>query len=460
MSICKTLWKFLLLKAILVEELGSSNPHSHIPPKPTDTFTISYTSGTTGKPKGVVHLHSGMTYGVLNLLIGYEKHKGNLLASYLPLAHILQRVLEFMAIGTLSPIAYTTGDVLRLLEDLQIMQPQTMVTVPRVLNRIYAVIKSQMDTPGVKGSLLKKGINNKLDKFHKTGDPTHIFWDKLIFNKIRQVIGGKIKLIITGSAPIATDVIDTLKVCLCIPIVEGYGSTEGSICVRTLDIDPNAAGFVGPMVPGFEIKLMDVEEMNYFSTDKPFPRGEICIRSKCGMKEYYKDEEKTKESLTSDGFFLSGDIGLIDDLGRLKIIDRKKNIVKLAQGEYIALEKLEGVFALCSTILQIYVHADSLKSYLVAVIVPDLDELKKKYGVLNEHDENIERYIKQDLDEASHKADLKGFERIKNIHITFDQFTLDNGLLTPTLKVKRNLVGDLYKDVIANLYNITDNSKL
>lgn len=167
------------------------------------------------------------------------------------------------------------------------------------------------------------------------------------------MIGGKIKLIITGSAPISPEVLDTLKISLCIPIVEGYGLTEASICVRTLKDDPSASGSVGPVVPGFEIKLMDVPEMNYYSSDQPSPRGEICIKSESSMKEYYKDEEKTRESFTEDGFFLTGDIGSFDDKGRLKIIDRKKNIVKLAQGEYIAIEKLEGAFALCPTILQI-----------------------------------------------------------------------------------------------------------
>ncbi|EIM23115.1 hypothetical protein WALSEDRAFT_50428 [Wallemia mellicola CBS 633.66] len=394
-----------------------------------------------------------------------ENHVGWLLASYLPLAHILQRSLEFIAIVLMSPIAYTTGDITLLMEDLQIMQPEMMVTVPRVLNRIYAVIKHQMDLPGLKGSLLKRGIATKLDKLRKTADPTHIFWDKLVFNKIRQVIGGKIKLIITGSAPISPEVLDTLKISLCIPIVEGYGLTEASICVRTLKDDPSASGSVGPVVPGFEIKLMDVPEMNYYSSDQPSPRGEICIKSESSMKEYYKDEEKTRESFTEDGFFLTGDIGSFDDKGRLKIIDRKKNIVKLAQGEYIAIEKLEGAFALCPTILQIYVHADSLRSYLVAIVVPDPLELAKiahcdpsdRVSLDNAiKDKKINDMILSEIEAASNKAGLKGFERIKAIHLVNDQFTIDNGLLTPTLKVKRNVVRDFYKSTIDNIYDMTD----
>ncbi|TIB85666.1 hypothetical protein E3Q06_01816 [Wallemia mellicola] len=448
-----------------IEELGSLHQHPHIPPRPNDIFTISYTSGTTGRPKGAVHTHVSMTKNIISLCIGQKDHVGWLLASYLPLAHILQRSLEFIAIVLMSPIAYTTGDITLLMEDLQIMQPEMMVTVPRVLNRIYAVIKHQMDLPGLKGSLLKRGIATKLDKLRKTADPTHIFWDKLVFNKIRQVIGGKIKLIITGSAPISPEVLDTLKISLCIPIVEGYGLTEASICVRTLKDDPSASGSVGPVVPGFEIKLMDVPEMNYYSSDQPSPRGEICIKSESSMKEYYKDEEKTRESFTEDGFFLTGDIGSFDDKGRLKIIDRKKNIVKLAQGEYIAIEKLEGAFALCPTILQIYVHADSLRSYLVAIVVPDPLELAKiahcdpsdRVSLDNAiKDKKINDMILSEIEAASNKAGLKGFERIKAIHLVNDQFTIDNGLLTPTLKVKRNVVRDFYKSTIDNIYDMTD----
>lgn len=167
------------------------------------------------------------------------------------------------------------------------------------------------------------------------------------------MLGGKIKIIITGSAPISPEVLDVLKVSLCIPIIEGYGLTEASICVRTIRDDPHSSGCVGPVVPGFQIKLIDVPEMNYFSTDQPCPRGEICIKSASSMKEYYKDAEKTRESFTEDGFLLTGDIGQFDSQGRLKLIDRKKNIVKLAQGEYVAIEKLEGVFAMCPTIMQI-----------------------------------------------------------------------------------------------------------
>ncbi|TIA90558.1 hypothetical protein E3P99_01513 [Wallemia hederae] len=365
-----------------------------------------------------------------------------------------------LRIVLLAPIAYTTGDILRLMEDLQIMQPEMMVTVPRVLNRIYAGIKHQMDTPGVKGSLLSRAVAAKVEKLHKTSDPTHMLWDKLIFNKIRQVLGGKIKIIITGSAPISPEVLDVLKVSLCIPIVEGYGLTEASICVRTIRDDPHSSGCVGPVVPGFEIKLKDVPEMNYYSTDQPYPRGEICIKSPSSMKEYYKDEAKTRETFTEDGFLLTGDIGQFDKQGRLKLIDRKKNIVKLAQGEF------SGCFMGREfTLTAPSVHADSLRSYLVAVVVPDPIELSSIVGCDASDRQALDAAIASDkvrgllmaeIDKASHHAGLKGFERIKAVHITNEQFTIDNGLLTPTLKVKGNEVASKYQSTIEALYKDND----
>ena len=182
----------------------------------------------------------------------------------------------------------------------------------------------------------------------------------------------------TGSAPISMDVLNFLKVAFCCPILEGYGQTESTAasCV-TMPDDP-IAGHVGGPLPCMKIRLRDIPEMGYLSNDTPNPRGEICFKGPAVFKGYFKNPEKNKEAII-DGWLQTGDVGVILPNGAVKIIDRAKNIFKLSQGEYIAPEKLENVYIQSPYIAQLHVHGDSLQSFLVAIVVPDFEELRKHF---------------------------------------------------------------------------------
>lgn len=184
-----------------------------------------------------------------------------------------------------------------------------------------------------------------------TGKVDHAFWDRIVFKKVRAVLGGNVKYINSGSAPISPEVLSFLKVAFSATVSEGYGQTENvGTATRCMTGEKDGNGTVGPPQAGVEIKLIDVPDMNYFSTDKPFPRGEMLTRGQMVIGGYLKDEAKSKEAIDAEGWLHSGDIASVDTIGRFKIIDRIKNLVKLSQGEYVALEKVENV---CESIVSI-----------------------------------------------------------------------------------------------------------
>lgn len=191
-----------------------------------------------------------------------------------------------------------------------------------------------------------------------------------------MLLGGRVRRMLTGSAPINPDTLDFLKVCFCCPIHEGYGQTEScAASCLTSGLD-SKAGHVGGPLSCIRIRLRDIPEMEYLSTDEN-PRGEICYQGNSIFKGYFKNPDKTKEALSEDGWLHSGDVGMILPNGSIRIIDRAKNIFKLAQGEYVAPEKLENVYCQSPYVAQIFVHGESTESWLMAVVVPELEQLKK-----------------------------------------------------------------------------------
>ena len=317
------------------------NPHRD------SIYTICYTSGTTGDPKGVKLSHINLICPGAGLIkVDIQIYHSDVHLSYLPLAHVMERVVIVTLTGRGAKIGFYQGDVLKLKDDLAALKPTIFVSVPRLFNRFYDGMMAKInEQSGLKKKFANWAISRKLNNLEKSGSTESSMLDKLVFNKFRDAVGGNVRMMITGSAPIAKEVISFLKIAFSCPIYEGYGQTEtaGGSCV-TFSED-GEAGHVGGVLPQHELKLVDVPEMDYKSTDvdengKPMPRGEICFKGHSNFLGYFKLPDKTAETIDSKGWIHTGDIGTILPNGALKIIDRKKNIFKLAQGEYIAPEKI------------------------------------------------------------------------------------------------------------------------
>lgn len=445
--------------------LGRKNLAAHIPPKYDTIHSFCYTSGTTGNPKAAI-ITAGMG-GYVTTTMAFHKRGQFTVISYLPTAHIYARLCEIVVVRTGGRVGYFCGDTTRLLEDMAILKPDMFPSVPRVLNRIAALVQAQASAPGLKGALLRKALATKIANHDRDGTLTHALYDRLIFSKVKAVLGGNVAYITSGSAPIRGDVLKLLRVVLSCDVREGYGQTENYGFCTVMSPNDTSLGSVGAIYPGMELKLRDVPDLGYTSEDKPFPRGEVLVKSQCTFPGYYKDEAKTKETLTEDGFLRTGDIAAIDEFNRVKIVDRVKSLLKLSQGEYVAIDNLSEFYGQNPLAAQLLVHGDSFRDYLIGISVPEpttFAPLASKIlgrSIAAEDTTALEEACKDEkvvaayLDQYTKIAKnnkLKGFEYIKGLYLTMEPFSVENGLLTPTFKVKRHEAVKQFKDQIEAVY--------
>ncbi|XP_051883170.1 long-chain-fatty-acid--CoA ligase 5 [Pristis pectinata] len=446
-----------------VEDLGRENLRKPIPPKPDDLSVVCFTSGTTGDPKGAMLTHGNVVANsaAFFAMMGstFITNSDDISISYLPLAHMFERVVQTALYCTGSRVGFFQGDIRLLLDDMKTLQPTVFPVVPRLLTRVYDKVQTEFQSP-FKRWLLNIAVSCKQAELSRGIIRNDSFWDKLIFNKIQATMGGRIRMMVTGAAPISSTVLTFLRATLGCPIFEAYGQTECTAgCTFSMAGD-SAAGHVGPPLPCNIVKLVDVEDMNYFAAKG---EGEVCLKGTNVFKGYLKDPEKTTEALDADGWLHTGDIGKWLPNGTLKIIDRKKNIFKLAQGEYIAPEKIENVYIQCGLVAQVFVAGDSLQSYLVGIVVPDpevLPEFAASKGFKGSYEElcqipEIKKAILDDMVKLGKKAGLKSFEQVKDLYLHTQMFTIENGLLTPTLKAKRSELSKFFKKQIDCLYGNT-----
>ena len=366
-------------------------------------------------------------------------------------------------------VGFYQGDTLKIVEDLQALRPTVFSSVPRLYNRIYDKIVGGAQAKGlIARSLFARALSTKLDALRTTGAIEHGLWDKLVFSKVAAQLGlDRCRVMFSGSAPISDSVKDFMRVAFSVVFLEGYGMTESAAGGTLSHPDDFSNGHVGNPSLSTEVKLQDVAEMGYVSSELP-PRGEVCMRGPTVFMGYYKMEEKTKETIDDDGWLHTGDIGRWNADGTLSIIDRKKNIFKLAQGEYVAAEKIENVCARCPLVAQCFVYGDSLQSYLVMIVVPDGEEVAKFAGhapptgaadyagvakVLGgAAAPKLAAAVRSQVVEAAKAAKLHGFEIPKKIHLAAEPWTADNGLLTPTFKLKRNDAKKRFQTEIDKMY--------
>ena len=446
--------------------------------KPDDTFLICYTSGTMDNPKGAMVTTRSLTLATnVMYTIGYHLSGVDTILSFLPLAHIMEQLIFTVCLLYGTRTGFSSGKTDRLLEDIQALQPTYFCAVPRVYEKIYKTI---MDNINKRGTLVKKlfdlALKVKIDNYEKYGKLTHAFFDPIFFNKIKNLFGGKITWMLSGGAALQRDILQGLKVMVCCPIVQGYGQTENAGSALLNSVYDTAAGTTGGVQNTTELKLVDLPEFNYLSTDInpntgiPEPRGEICFRGDTVFKGYFKNISETKKIIDKDGWFHSGDVGIIltNNGNSIKIIDRAKSLFKLSQGEYVAPDKVQIILINSKYINQIFLYGESQYSYSVALVYPELNEciqFLKNEKILGEIDydkikiedlcdnKNMEEEIIKDCNITGRKYDLKGFEIPRKIRIIKEPFSLENNLMTPTLKLKSKSIKAKYNDLIRNMYD-------
>lgn len=436
-----------------VEQLGAEVAHPARPPRPEDVITINYTSGTTGDPKGVVLTHANAVAGIsAGRATGqYTRYDTNV--SYLPVAHIYGRLIDQTAIAEGASIGYFHGDMLELVDDLKILKPTGFPSVPRLFNRFNMGIRAQtVEADGIRGALSRQVIDTKLANM-KLGPGKahnkHFLYDRIWTPKVRAAVGmDRCRSMVSGSAQLDPEVQRFLRAAFGNNFVSGYGLTESYASTSCqLEGDFSLGNNGGPL-PSTEICLESQPDLEYFVTDTPRPRGELLLRGESMFREYYKNEAETAKALDPDGWFHTGDIAEIDELGRIKIIDRKKNVLKLSQGEYISPERIENVYMGSSNLIAMaYVHGEGTQSSLVAIFgvdpvnfAPFASKVLKQSIAAEDisavrdaaKDPRVVKAVLKHLDDIGRKHKFNGYERVRNCIMDVEPFSIENELLTPT----------------------------
>jgi long-chain acyl-CoA synthetase len=418
---------------------------------PEDLATVIYTSGTTGRPKGVRLVQDCWTYEGVAVEAYDIITADDVQYLWLPLSHVFGKALIAIQLY----IGFTTavdGRIDKIVENLGEVQPTFMCGAPRIFEKVRARVMTTA-SHGIKAKIFNWafGVGGKASRLRLAGEQPsgllavrYTVADRLVFSKIKARMGGKIKFFVSGSAALSREVQEWFHAAGLL-VLEGYGLTE--TCVPVCVNNPRATRFgtVGPPVPGTQVKIAD--------------DGEILIKGPGVMRGYHNLPQATAESL-NDGWFATGDIGELDDLGYLRITDRKKDLIKTSGGKYVAPQKIEGVLkAACPYISQVLVHGEGRK-YATALLTLDPETIEgwaEDQGLSSSSSEELARSQEvHDLIEgfvAQANQQLERWETIKKFEILPTELSVDEGEVTPSLKIRRKIVEEKYADVLNSMYD-------
>ncbi|XP_068107225.1 long-chain-fatty-acid--CoA ligase 4 isoform X1 [Hyperolius riggenbachi] len=459
-----------------VEELGAKPENLNNPPTTplsSDLAVVMYTSGSTGRPKGVMMIHSNLIAGMTGQC---ERIPGlgpkDTYIGYLPLAHVLEMTAELSCvtygcrIGYSSPL--TLSDQSSKIKkgskgDCSVLRPTLMAAVPEIMDRIYKNVMSKVQEMNVfQRTLFKLGYDYKLEQIKKGYDAP--LCNVLLFKKVKALLGGNVRMMLCGGAPLSPQTQRFMNICFCCPVGQGYGLTETCGAGTITEVTDYSTGRVGAPLICCEIKLRDWVEGGYTNRDKPHPRGEIVIGGPNVSMGYFKNEEKTLEDFYVDDngqrWFCTGDIGELHPDGCLQIIDRKKDLVKLQAGEYVSLGKVEAALKNCSLVDNICAYANSYQSYVISFVVPNqkkLTSLAQQKGIEGTWEEicnnsTMEAEVLKEIKEVASSMKLERFEIPIKVRLSPDPWTPETGLVTDAFKLKRKEIKNHYLTDIERMY--------
>lgn len=421
--------------------------------KKDDLASIIYTSGTTGEPKGVCLTHDNFLSNCRSCLELLPLGEDDLSLSFLPLSHVFERMASYYFTVFIGGMIAYAENINSLQQNLKEVRPTYVCSAPRFYEKMYInIMNSVTQSPPLRQrlfnrslALAKKYIEQKLNRI----DVDPVTWlryhmaNAFIFSKVREAVGGRIKFFISGGAPLSKELAEFLY-SVGIIILEGYGLTETSPVVSCNTLKGFKFGSVGRPVKGVEVRI---------AAD-----GEILVSGPSVMKGYYKKEKETKEALAADGWLHTGDIGFIDEDGFLHITDRKKDIIITASGKNLAPQPIENLLKSDSYLEEVVLHGDK-RPYLTALVVPNFDALKglaMRQGIpyvaaeeLVKHP-RVYEFLARRIEER--QKDLANYEKIKKFTLLDRKLTIEEGEVTPTLKVKRRVIAEKYKNVLDKMY--------
>ncbi|VDM57457.1 unnamed protein product [Angiostrongylus costaricensis] len=413
---------------------------------PQDLAVIMYTSGTTGNPKGVMISHENIVAAVSGQCEVVPTIPTDTYIGYLPLAHILEVCGELATITKGVRIGYSSAQLLfdsapkiqkGTRGDCYALKPTLIACVPAVMDRIYKAVMDEVNAGGLLFREVFRACYERKCERYEEGYNTFIL-NKLVFNRIGKLLGGKIRCVLSGGAPLSPETQRFMNICFCCPVVQGYGLTE--TCVHDL-----STGTVGPPLTCCEILLEEWKEAGYSPLNEN-PQGEILIGGRNVALGYFNNAEKTKEDFVyrnNKRFFATGDIGEFRKDGSLKIIDRKKDLLKLAHGEYISLGNVETHILTNHGIDNVCVFGDSTKDYLVALIVPH-----EKYLIKLAEEVNVAFHWQQQISGKLQKVEIP-----KKIFLCSEPWTPHTGLVTEALKLKRKAIEKTFRKELDEMYS-------
>jgi long-chain acyl-CoA synthetase len=412
---------------------------------PDDPFTFIYTSGTTGPPKGCVLTH-GNYRSVLDMVLRVgEIRRGEVVYLYLPLAHSYALLIQLLSFDLGNTIAYWSGDTKQIIPELTEVHPTYLPSVPRIFEKIYTLVTAQADPEQLRQAVQ---VGMKVRDLEVRGEPipdelqaAYAKADEALFARVRAAFGGRLRQAVTGAAPIAREILEFFYACGT-PVLEGYGMTETATVATTSTVGDHKFGTVGRPLPGVEIRIAD--------------DGEVLIRGGNIFQGYYKDAEKSFGAI-EDGWLHTGDLGSLDEDGYLRITGRKKDIIITAGGKNITPANLENELKQSRWISQAVMHGDR-RPYPVALITLDEEEIvpwAEQRGLPTDlamlaKEPQVVALVRDVVDQVN--AHFAQVEQIKRFAILDHDLSQETGELTPTLKVKRNVVAEKYGDLFASLY--------